>query len=67
VVTQLPYSPGSVPYDFSLFRRIKLLPRGFLIEDIPEILKQPLTVLFAIPKASSCGGSCSGNNPGKMA
>jgi hypothetical protein len=67
VVTHTPYSPASVPYKLLLFREVKLLPRGLLFEDVPEILKTSLAFLFAIPRDSSSGGSCRGSNSGKMA
>jgi hypothetical protein len=63
VVTQTPYSPDSDTYDLFLFRRVKLLSRGLFIEDISEILKKSLTLLFTIPKVISCDG----NNPEKIA
>jgi hypothetical protein len=67
VVTQTPYSPASVPYTFLLFREVKLLSRGLLFEDVPEILKKSPSFLLAISRDSSSGDSCRDRNSGKMA
>jgi hypothetical protein len=65
--TQPPYTLASIPYKLFLFMKVKLLPLGLLVEDIPEVQKQTLIILLRFQEVSSRGVSCRGCNPGKVA
>jgi hypothetical protein len=51
VVPHPPYSPNLAPCDFFLFPRMKSKLKGRRFQDVTEIQKQSLTVLYAIPES----------------
>lgn len=50
VVPQAPYSPDQAPYDFLLFRKLKIPLRGRRFESIKAIKQNSLRELKVIPQ-----------------